>query len=109
MNISHVPTDELRAKVIAFSCAGFTQDQVADYLDIDKKTLIKYYRYELDKAKLEKIAEISNNAYTMARNGDQKMVEFVLKTQGKWSYYKPPEDDKKSSTDTLLEKLIDKL
>jgi hypothetical protein len=57
---------------------------------------------------MEKISEISTNAYSLARNGNEKMIEFVLKTQGKWSYAKP-EEDKKSTTDTLLEKLIDKL
>jgi hypothetical protein len=108
MDNSHKPDAEMRAKVIGFSCAGFTHEQIAAYLDIDDKTLRKHYRHELDQAKMEKISAISNNVYKMALEGDQKMSEFVLKCQGKWSYAKP-EEEKKSSTDTLLEKLIDKL
>lgn len=109
MSNPHQPTEVTKAKVIGFTCAGFTQEEVAEYLNIDVKTLYKYYRKELDEAKFEKIGEISDVAYALARQGDVKMIEFVLKCRGRWSYHKPPEDDKKSSTDTLLEKLIDKL
>ena len=109
MSNPHVPNDKKRAKVIAFTCAGFTQEEVARYLNIDIKTLVKYYKQELDEAKYEKIGELSDIAYQLARAGDQKMLEFVLKCRGRWSYYKPPEDDKKSTTDTLIEKLIDRL
>lgn len=106
---AHVPTLETKAKIIGFSCAGFTQEQMAKYLKISVDTLVKYYSDELDQAKMEKISQISSNVYKQAMEGNEKMAEFVLKTQGRWSYAKPPEDDKKSTTDTLLEKLIDKL
>jgi DNA-binding NarL/FixJ family response regulator len=59
----HVPTTESRAKVADFTCAGFTQDDIAQYFGIDDKTLRKHYRDELDKAKLEMIRGLSQNAY----------------------------------------------
>ena len=109
MSRKHVPTEQTKAKVIGFSCAGFSQEQIADYLDIDKNTLQTHYRYELDHAKLERIDTLSGQAYRLAMNGSEKMIEFLLKTQGKHYYAKAPEDDKKSTTDTLIEKLIDRL
>ena len=105
----HVPTLLSRAKVEAFSCAGFSHEMIANYLRIDDKTLRKHYRSELDESKMDKIAGLSTNAYRMAMEGNEKMLEFVLKTQGKWAAAKPPEDDKPTKTDALLEKLIDKL
>ena len=106
----HEPSLESKAKVIGFVCAGFSQTQIANYLDIDEKTLRKHYRYELDNAKMEKISALSNNAYKMAMDGDQKMTEFVLKCQGRWSYAKSPEDaDAQQKLTSVLEKVIDKL
>jgi plasmid maintenance system antidote protein VapI len=108
MTKPHEPTDILRGKVIGFSCAGFTQAQIADYLEIDDNTLRKHYRYELDHAKMDKTAALANSLYRDALEGDKDDRQFWLKCQAKWSYAKP-EEDKKTVTDTLLEKLIDKL
>ena len=68
----HVPTEESRAKVADFTCAGFTQTDIAKYFNIDDKTLRKHYRDELDKAKLEMIRGLSQNAYRMALGGSEK-------------------------------------
>lgn len=108
MTKPHEPTDILRGKVIGFSCSGFTQAQIADYLDIDDNTLRKHYRYELDHAKMDKTVALANSLYRDALAGDKDDRQFWLKCQAKWSYAKP-EEDKKTVTDTLLEKLIDKL
>ena len=104
----HEPTLSTRAKVEAFSCAGYKHEDIAKYLQIDDKTLRKHYRIELDEAKMNKISQLGGKAYAMALDGNEKMLEFVLKTQARWCAPKP-EDEKKSVTDTLLEKLIDKL
>lgn len=103
----HVPTDETRQKVIDFSCSGFTHDQIAAYLDIDQKTLLKYYRYEATKAKLEKTAKLGGNLYLDALHGDKQAREFWLRTQGRWANARTPDEEK--ITNALLEKLIDKL
>ncbi|PWU07231.1 MAG: hypothetical protein C5B43_00625 [Verrucomicrobia bacterium] len=106
----HEPTVETRAKVVGFACAGFKQTQIADYLDIDEKTLRKHYRYELDKAKMEKTMMLGNNLYADALNGDKVSREFWLKCQGGWHYSKPPEDnDRDSKILSVMERVIDKL
>lgn len=106
----HIPTLESRAKVVGFSCAGFPQESIAKYLRISDDTLRKHYPDELDQAKMDKIEFISTNVYKLAAEGNEKMMEFVLKCQGRWSYAKPPEESEKDKQQmTLMEKLIDKL
>jgi hypothetical protein len=108
--LEHVPTEESRAKVIGFACAGFTQDQIANYFDIDDKTLRSHYRYELDKAKMEKTMILGNSLYKDALDGDKDSREFWLKCQGRWSYAKPPEDtDRDKKMLSVMEMVIDKL
>lgn len=108
MSKEHEPNDVLRGKVIGFSCAGFTQAQIADYIGINDNTLRKHYRYELDHAKMDKTMALSESLYRDALAGDKDDRQFWLKCQARWAYAKP-EEEKKSTTDTLLEKLIDKL
>lgn len=106
----HVPTLESRAKVVGFTCAGYTHDDISKYLGISDETLRKHYRDELDKAKMENIVEISGIAYKRAREGSEKMIEFILRHQGKWAPYKSPEDIEKDKKQTsLMERLMDKL
>ena len=105
----HIPTEETREKVVEFSCAGYNQQQIGDYLDIDEKTLRKHYRNELDKAKMEKTIALSGSLYRDALAGNEQAREFWLKCQARWAYAKPPEEEKKTHMESLLEKLIDKL
>lgn len=108
--IEHEPTLESRAKVAGFACAGFSQAQIATYFDIDEKTLRKHYRDELDKSKMDKTMLLGNNLFQDAVNGDKQAREFWLKTQGRWSYAKAPEDNAREEKQVaLLEKIIDKL
>lgn len=102
----HRPTELTKAKVEGFSCAGFTQEQIAKYLEIDVDTLVKHYRAELHNAKLDKISQISGNVYKKALEGDEKMMEFVLKCQGRWSYAKAPEESKKDEAITALTQIL---
>ncbi len=106
----HVPTLLTRAKVEGFCCAGFTQDQIANYLRISDDTLRKYYRDELDMALMNKTLALSNNLYADALNGDKDDRQFWLKCQAGWHYARAPEDkDKDKVAGALMEKLIDKL
>lgn len=105
----HRPTMHSRAKVIEFVCAGFKQDSIAMYFDIDGDTLRKHYREELDKSNMMRTGKLAKNLYLDALAGDKSAREFWLKTQGRWSYAKPPEDEKPSKVESLLERIADKL
>ena len=106
----HIPNLESKAKVVGFTCAGFSQEHIANYFDIDLKTLRKHYREELDKSKMDKIMEVSDTAYKRAMDGSDKMITLILTTQARWAAAKNPEDhERDKKMDTLLEKLVDKL
>jgi plasmid maintenance system antidote protein VapI len=106
----HVPTIETRAKVAGWYAAGVPQSRIAHHLDIDEKTLRKYYREQLDLCKDNMRDVIAKNLYQDALNGDKQAREFWLKCQAQWSYARPQEEvDKDAQTKTLMEKLIDKL
>jgi hypothetical protein len=109
MSNPHEPTQISRELVRSLVRLGSTHEKIADIIDIDEKTLRKYYRVELDHSLAMTLGEIADTAYKMALRGDHKMIELILKCRARWSYYKEPEEEKKTNTDTLLEKLIDKL
>jgi len=106
----HIPTEKSRAIVAGYCCAGYNQEEIAEFMDIHVNTLAKHYRFELKTAKSSKIRRVGLKAYRLAMKGDTKMIEFILKTQGKWAAAKAPEEDEKDKKmQTLMEKVIDKL
>ncbi len=106
---THIPTTYSRELVKSLVALGEAQDKISDIIGIDEKTLRKHYRQELDHSLPLLLSRVADTAYKKALDGDPKMIELVLKCRARWSAYKPPEEDKKSTTDTLLETLIDKL
>jgi hypothetical protein len=53
-------------------------------LDIDEKTLRKYYRDELDLAKAKANATIGGALFNQAKSGDTSAMIFWMKTQAGW-------------------------
>lgn len=108
MSIPHEPTEETRLIVKELYAAGIKQHRIADRLEIDQKTLTKYYKPELDDSFELMVNAVAKNLYQDALNGNEKSREFWLKTRARW-HYAVDKDDKTDVTNTLLEKLIDKL
>jgi len=63
---------------------GTTQADIARVLDIDEKTLRKYYRDELDLAKAKANATIGGALFNRAKSGDTSAMIFWMKTQAGW-------------------------
>lgn len=106
----HHPTPETREEVGDFVCAGYNHEQIAEYFNIDHETLKKHYKEELCNAKMRLINLVSKTAYQKALEGNEKMIDFVLRTQAKWVTPKAPEDvEKDKQTNTLLGRLVDKI
>jgi hypothetical protein len=99
----HVPTLKTRGLVDNFACCGFTQAQIADYLNIDEITLRKYYREELDHSQMKKTGKLARNLYLDALNGDKESREFYLRTRGGFANAKPKEDDTNKGIQSILE------
>jgi hypothetical protein len=81
---THEPTAATKSQVSTMVMAGIKQDVIADVLDIDPKTLRKYYRKELDTSKAKVVATVANKLYDQCINGNVSAMMFFLKTQGGW-------------------------
>lgn len=57
---THKPTQETRAEVRALASFGVPQEEIATYLDIDPKTLRKYYKDELLQSRLKVHARVGS-------------------------------------------------
>ena len=80
----HSPTDAQRQLVSLHTTVGTTQETISAILGIDKKTLRKYYRAELDQSKAKANATIGGALFNKAKGGDTTAMIFWMKTQAKW-------------------------
>lgn len=81
----HEPDDKTRKTVEAMSSYGIPQEDIAKVLEIDPKTLRKYYEYELDTAATKATAQVAQRLYQKCMNDDTSSIIFWLKTRAKWA------------------------
>lgn len=79
---AHKPTVEYRKMVEAMSAYGIPQDDISLVVGIDRNTLAKYYRQELDQASAKANAKVAERLYDRAINGDVKAMMFWLERRG---------------------------
>lgn len=84
MTAPHEPTEAQKAEVRALASMGIPHDQIATYIGIDKKTLYKYYREILDKAKIQANMKMAQCLFQQAQNGSTPAAIFWLKIQAGW-------------------------
>jgi hypothetical protein len=80
----HEPTKESRQLVQLHATIGTPQKVIADILDIDDKTLTKYYRAELDQATARANASVGGALFNKATKGDTAAMIFWMKTRAGW-------------------------
>lgn len=78
----HKPTIENRRMVEAMSAYGIPQDDISAVVGIDRNTLAKYYRQELDQASAKANARVAERLYDRAMEGDVKAMMFWLERRG---------------------------
>ena len=81
---AHEPTEATRQTVQLHTTVGTDQATIARVLEIDDKTLRKYYRDELDLAKCKANATIGGALFNKAKGGDTAAMIFWMKTQAQW-------------------------
>lgn len=64
--------------------AGIDQRVVAEILDINKSTLIKYFKSELQNSKALRLGNVAGALYNNAITGNVTAQIFYMKTQGGW-------------------------
>lgn len=85
MTQPHEPTEGTKAEVRALASMGVPHDQISTYIGIDKKTLYKYYREILDKAKIQANMKMAQCLFQQAQNGSTPAAIFWLKIQAGWN------------------------
>ena len=80
----HEPTAETRQTVQIHATVGTQQTVIADILDIDVKTLRKYYRPELVTSCAKANAVIGGHLFNKAKGGDTAAQIFWMKTRAGW-------------------------
>ena len=80
--VAHKPTADQRRMVEAMSAYGIPQDDIALVIQVDRNTLAKYYRHELDEATAKANAKVAERLYDRAINGDVKAMMFWLERRG---------------------------
>lgn len=81
---AHKPDKVSRELVQLHTIMGSTQDITARVLNIDLKTLRKWYREELDLAAAQANATVGGALFNKAKKGDTAAMIFWLKTRAGW-------------------------
>ena len=80
----HEPTKALRDTVRLHAIVGTRHEMIAQVLQIDVKTLYKYYRRELDTARDLANAQVGGALFNKAMAGDTTAQIFWMKTRARW-------------------------
>ena len=79
------PTDEQRRTVRAMSGFGVPQPDIALHLDIDPKTLRKYFRDDLNRGSIEATTKVAQSLFNMATKGNNVAAAiFWMKARAGW-------------------------
>ncbi|MFZ4748691.1 MAG: hypothetical protein ACOYLK_17710 [Sphingomonas sp.] len=85
---SHAPTPEQRKQVELMSAYGIKQAEIAGVLGIDRNTLMKHYREELDLGTAKVVAQVANSLVKKALSDRPDAVnaaKFFLERRAGWS------------------------
>ncbi len=81
----YIPNDKDRAVVEALAGYGIPQAEIARHLKMDKKTLFKYFRNELEEGPIKANASVVKNLHRMASIGNNVAASiFWCKTRLGW-------------------------
>jgi phosphohistidine phosphatase SixA len=66
------------------STVGTRHEDIASVLNISHDTLVKYYKEELDKGRIEANASVAETLFKQAKEGNTTAMIFWLKSRAKW-------------------------
>jgi len=106
----HKPTPESRAKVEALTSFGVTQQDIANYMDIDDMTLKNHYEIELRTAAINANEKVAKRLYAKAVEQDELQAQiFWMKTRGRWRSADSEKEDKPIQLTITHEELLKSL
>jgi hypothetical protein len=80
----HLKTEDTRNRVFILSTVGTRHEDIATVLNISHDTLVKYYKEELDKGRIEANASVAETLFKQAKEGNTTAMIFWLKSRAKW-------------------------
>jgi phosphohistidine phosphatase SixA len=80
----HLPNADTRNKVYMLSTVGTRHEDIASVLNISHDTLVKYYKEELDKGRIEANASVAETLFKQAKEGNTTAMIFWLKSRARW-------------------------
>ena len=80
----HLPNADTRNRVYMLSTVGTRHEDIASVLNISHDTLVKYYKEELDKGRIEANASVAETLFKQAKEGNTTAMIFWLKSRAKW-------------------------
>ena len=80
----HLPTPDTRNRVYILSTVGTRHEDIATVLGISADTLVKYYKEELDKGRIEANASVAETLFKQAKEGNTTAMIFWLKSRARW-------------------------
>ena len=104
----HEPTEKTRSAVTALASVGTPQDSIAQFIGIDRKTLTKHYRDELDKAEISANMKVAQSLFKQATTGNTTAAIFWLKARAGWKDKQVIEHTGKLEIESISE-LMDEL
>ena len=99
---SHTPTDENKRMVEVLSGYGIPTEKIAFVLEIDRKTVEKHYRSQLQRGAAMVEARLIGNLLRISGGTDGtalKAIMFSLNCRFGWSQYAPAPLGKKADAD----------
>ena len=81
----HQPTTRDRTYVESLASYGVPEEDIARVMDINRLTLAKYYRRELDIGHIKTNAQVAGFLFTAAKKGSVPAMMFWLRCRAKWS------------------------
>jgi len=80
----HLPNADTRNRVYTLSTVGTRHEDIASVLGISHDTLVKYYKEELDKGRIEANASVAETLFKQAKEGNTTAMIFWLKSRARW-------------------------
>ena len=80
----HLATADTRNRVYILSTVGTRHEDIATVLSISHDTLVKYYKEELDKGRIEANASVAETLFNLAKEGNTTAMIFWLKSRARW-------------------------
>lgn len=96
------PSEDDQRMVQMLKFSGYTDEDIASALYMSVETLQKHFAFELRNAKTLIIGDLATRAYTRARQGNDVMTMFLLKTRGGGAF-----SEKVSQAQAITESLKD--